>query len=275
MRAFYARVPWIAVLAILISGPAVAQIIPAGSDAFSTATGTVTDFSANPLPAGFFCAGSPPFAGAIQFIGEPLATNPPNAAGGADTVVARLTAADLSSGMALVPVKVKAISMRSQGVITVTCADGTVTRWIVRACLCGCECGGGDQPQTTLKLTLTDPACGCGVADGELELEVCLRFVNVDTGEVRGPVKQNVTLQVTAMPWCFDPPPGVIVPREPFEVDTDCDGSVDCFMPGSERFVPGVVCGQLGCIPPEPSCHSSFGTADHDHCVEPTCENRK
>lgn len=275
MRFFYARVLWALALAVLIAVPAAAQIIPPGTDAFSTATGTVIDFSSNPLPTGFFCTGSPSFAGLVQFVGEPLTTNPPGALGGADTLVARLAPADLSTGMAIVPVKVKALSMRSQVLLAITCADGTVTQWIVRACLCGCDCGGSDQPETQFKLTLDDPACGCGHADGELRLTVCLRFINVNTGEVLGPVQQHVSLTVTNMPFCFNPPPGVFVPTGPFEVDTDCDGAVDCFMPGSKMFVPGVVCGQIGCIPPAPTCHSSMGTAPHDHCVEPTCENRK
>jgi hypothetical protein len=275
MRSFYSRISWILVATALIAGPAWGQIIPAGTDAFSTATGTMTDFAANPLPAGFFCPGSAPFAGGVKFVGEPLVTNPPGAVGNGDTLVVRLTAADLSSGMAIVPVKVKAISMRSQDVISIGCGDGTITNWIVRACLCGCDCGGGDQPQTELKLTLDNPSCGCGFAEGELELNVCLRFVNVDTGEVRGPVQQNVTLTVSHMPFCMKPPPGALVATEPFEVDTDCDDSVDCFMPGSEKFFPGVLCGQPDCIPPEPTCHSSFGTAEHDHCVEPTCEKRQ
>lgn len=276
MRSVYSRSTLLVCLLAVLAVPASAQIIPAGTDFWRTATGSITDFSVNPLPADFFCPGSAPFAGLVQWVGEPLATNPPGAAGNADTVIARLTAADLSNGMAMVPVKVKALSMRSQNPIFITCSNGEVTRWIVRACLCGCDCNGdAGQVETKLTLKLDDPNCGCGHADGDLRLRVCLRFINVDTGEVRGPVTQDVHLQVVNMPFCMNGPPGVVVPQQPLEVDTDCDGTVDCFMPGSMRFFPGVVCNQPGCIPPEPSCHSSFGTADHDHCVEPTCENRK
>lgn len=275
MRSLCMRIACVCSLLALLAVPASAQIVPAGSDVWATATGSISDFSTNPLPAGFFCPGSAPFNGIIQWVGEPLQTNPPGVAGNADTVIARLATVDLSSGMATVPVKVKALSMRSLNTLFITCGDGTTSRWIVRACLCGCDCNGDEgQAETSLKLTLTDPDCECGVADGDLKLRVCLRFINQDTGEVRGPVSQDVHLAVTNMPFCLNPAPGSVFPREPFEVDTNCDGSVDCFMPGTQRFFGGVICGQGTCIPPEPSCHSSFGQADHDHCVEPTCEKR-
>jgi len=274
MRFPYMKIASLCCLVALLTIPASAQIVPAGTDVWATANGSITDFSADPLPADFFCPGSAPFGGLVQFTGEPLQTNPPGVAGNADTVIARLKSVDLSSGTAIVPVKVKALSMRSLNPLLITCGDGTTGQWIVRACLCGCDCNGEGQPQTELRLTLTDPNCKCGVADGELRLRVCLRFINVDTGEVRGPVSQDVHLKVSNMSFCLDPAPGSVVPQEPFEVDTDCNGTLDCFMPGSKGFFPGVVCNQGGCIPPAPSCHSSFGTAPHEHCVEPTCEKR-
>lgn len=263
---------WMAVL--LIALPATAQTIPKGTDALATADGSVADFSLDPLPADFFCPGSAPFTGVIDFVGLPLSTNPPGIVGDADTIIARLAPADLSGGTATVPVKVEAVSMRSRDLVVINCG-GVATSWRVKACLCGCECGGGAQATTQLDLVLDDPACGCGHASGELEFEICLTFVNVDTGAMRGPVQRPVHLKVANMPFCFDPPPGVVVATMPFEVDTSCDGVVDCFVPGSEKFVPGVTCGQGGCIPPEPVCHSSFGQADHDHCVQPPCEKRE
>ena len=73
---------WVVVLGTLLAMPALAvsttiTTITSGVDIFSTSTGTVADFAISPLPAGFFCAGSPPFSGTVPLTGVPLTTTVP------------------------------------------------------------------------------------------------------------------------------------------------------------------------------------------------------
>jgi hypothetical protein len=64
-----------AVLAALLlaSLPAAAGKVTAGIDVWTTPDdgNTVVDFTSNPIPAGYFCAGSPAFAQRIALKGSP------------------------------------------------------------------------------------------------------------------------------------------------------------------------------------------------------------
>lgn len=265
----------VALLLLLgVSAPAVAQVvIPASVDLFATSgsPATTADFSSDPLPADFFCRGSAPFAGTIGLVGQPLVTNPPGVAGNANTIVARLRDVVLQNAgdMATVPVKVQALSLVGANLFSVACVDRTTT-WQVRACLCDCDCG--DQETTSIKITLEDPDCGCGTFSGDLSLNVCLTFTEVDTGEVRGPVQRPVKLTIVNMPWCTQGPPDVITPTSAFEVDANCDGCTNKFLPAATGFVPGATCGAGSCQELEPQCHEAGAGTEHLHCVEPPCE---
>jgi len=75
---------------------------------------TYMDFSQNPVPAGFFFDGSAAFTGSVAFVGAPLATQPVNALGGADTIVERLDAAYFNEqGTAVSGLRIKALSLVS------------------------------------------------------------------------------------------------------------------------------------------------------------------
>src|SRR3954454_11110532 len=67
------------------------RAIQNGIDVWSTAGdgSTFVDFAQNPIPAGFFCAGSAPFTAKVAFQGVPLMTDN-KALGNTDTIVQRL-----------------------------------------------------------------------------------------------------------------------------------------------------------------------------------------
>lgn len=271
---------------VVLAFPALGQpTIQKGVDVFQTspAGGTKVDFSFDPIPAGFFCPGSPAFTGTVNLQGVPLATSPAGVAGSADTVVERLADGVFNAvGSATVPVVVRALRLVGTNTIQVFCPNatggGVFTQWRVDACLCGC--GSGLQPITYLKLKI-DSSCGCGVADGTLQLNICLTFTRQDTGQRVGPLSRTITLGVNGMPWCANASPGDLVITSPFGVDTNCDNRPDLQLPGTTNFHPGRTCATQGldCWTQHASlttCHENFDNPDaHDHCVNPVCGKRQ
>src|SRR5215813_1469566 len=85
-------------VALLVAGSAFAggfsRIAP-GIDNWQTLGGGATryNFGEQPIPADFFCVGSEPFRGSVEFEGVPLRTEPADALGTTDTVVERLDTA--------------------------------------------------------------------------------------------------------------------------------------------------------------------------------------
>lgn len=76
------------------------------------------------LPPGFFGPGSDPFTGIVPFGGVPIGWSGLNYTGTTDTIVQRLQAADLSSGMATIPIQLVSLSLVSVNPITVTYHGG-------------------------------------------------------------------------------------------------------------------------------------------------------
>lgn len=285
-----ARTSCLLALFVLLALPAMGQpTIQKGVDVFETSQsgGTQADFSSNPIPAGFFCLGSPPFTGIVNLQGVPLTTSPAGVAGNADTIVERLADGVFdATGSATVPVVVRALRLVGTNNIQVVCtnASGTsvVTQWRVDACLCSCGTGtasNGLQPITTLKLKLDQP-CGCGVADGTLRLNICLTFTRLDTGQRLGPLSRTITLGVNNMPWCLNAGFGDLVIASPFGVDTNCDNRPDLQLSGTSNFHPGRSCATQGldCWTQHAAlttCHDNPDPDDeHEHCVNPVCGKR-
>lgn len=264
-------------LTLLVAVPLTAQgpkYVQSGIDAFQTATNAPTsaDFSTDPIPAGFFCPGSDPFKGIIQLLGQPLVTNPPGALAGADTVVERLSGVDLSGGYGVAPIVVRAMNLYSPDVIGIYCPGQGDTRWRVDVCLCDC------QETTKITISLGDECDTCGYFKGELAVNVCLTFTNLETGEVRGPLSHAVNLLIDNMPWCMNPGAGGLEVKDPFKVDSDCDGKPDLVLPGTTNFHPGWTCdsssgggGDCWQIYDDlTSCHEG-PAPDHLHCINPIC----
>ncbi len=258
----------------LLALPALAQptVLP-GIDAFETSSTvpSVADFSANPIPAGFFCTGSAPYTGKVTFQGSPLVTDPPGILGTADTVVERLDSIDFANGDNSAMIVIRALNLFSNDIVNVFCPGQGDTRWRVSACLCEC--------QDATKIVADMECDTCGRFYGELAVNVCLTFTNIQTGEVRGPVSHPVSLAIDGMGFCTEASPSDLVVSEPFKVDTDCNGRADLVVAGMSNFFPGRSCDTSGvdcwtAFAHLTSCHSSFGTAPHDHCINPVCGKR-
>jgi hypothetical protein len=261
----------LSLLVLLLAVPASAQpFITAGIDLFQTLgnNGTVFSFGNDPLPADFFCAGSPPFSGTIDFEGSTLDTIPAGITGPADTIVERLMDVNLSSGVASVPIVVRALGLNATQPLVINCASGP-TQFNVSACNCG------NQPITQIQLYNYDAATSCGNFSGQLSINTCLTFTSAG-GTVLGPVSQFVDLRIDNMSWCETGLPGSLQVNQPFYVGS-CGFSASDYVavPPTSNFFPGSVpstgpsCLDLWGFLTE--CHSSYGTAPHQHCVNPVC----
>lgn len=265
----------IVAVCVLAAVPVSAQpIIRRGIDAFQTPNNPPTgvDFALDPIPAGFFCSGSAPFAGFVQLTSVPVDTVPAGVLSGADTVIERLDDVNLAFGSGITRVIVRALRLTGAGTIAIVCGNGEVTEWKVDACLCG------NQPTSELRLNLNS-TCGCGVADGSLRLNVCLRFTNLATGEVLGPLTRPIELLVQNMSWCEKGGPNSLSVAGPITLIPceDCDPTVT--VPGTSNFYPGLSCANQGL-----DCWALFGhltrchdgpSKDHPHCVNPICGKRQ
>ncbi|HEX6903959.1 MAG TPA: hypothetical protein VF789_29885 [Thermoanaerobaculia bacterium] len=257
------------------SDVAAAPPVTPGVDAFQTASGpgktTSVDFAATPIPADFFCTGSPVFNGRVDLVGAPLTTNPAGVASTSDTLVERLQEASFSSTPVTVPIRVRALRLTSASNITVNCASGA-TQWRLDVCECG------NQPTTDITVKVDEP-CGCGHFDGSLKIKTCLRFTNVADNTVKGPITQDVDLKINAMPWCPKPVQGALQINGPFSVK-DCEGN-DVNVRGTSNFFPGYSCAEQG---PGVDCWTKHAdltrchegpSPDHQHCVNPVCGKRQ
>jgi len=255
--------------------PKPAPVAP-GVDAFQTSTApgqaTILDFGPNPIPAGFFCPGSPPFNGKIELRGEALQTTPPGVAGSSDTLVERLQEGSFSGGSATIPVRVRALQLTSTNPISIPCPPPKSPTWRLVVCACG------NQPTTNI-VAKVDQDCGCGHFDGSLKFKTCLRFINDGDGTVVGPINQVVELKITNMPWCPKPMQNALQIPGTFSVK-DCDGA-EVSLSGTSNFFPGPSCPDLE---PGVDCWTKFAslthchdgpTPDHKHCINPVCGKQR
>ncbi len=163
-------------LTLALPLPATSLILTAADDLWRTPPGSAGyDFASNPIPAGFFEPGSDPFDGQIDFEGVPLTTVPPGEAGGADTIVRRLSdTVDLPVGNAdTIPIEIVALSLKSVAPITVT-GSGGPSQWDVKVCL------NGPQPQGNMTIDLQQAEGG--TFDSTLPVIPTLIFTPVGGG---------------------------------------------------------------------------------------------
>ena len=217
------------------------KIAPAGQDCWSTACGgTRYDFANTPIPADFFGSGSDPFTGAVQLQGF-------GGPGAPDTYLERKE--DMCFDEPGVP---QATSLRLLLMDLISCQPITVTynggqnpeQWNVDVFL------DGPQQQGTLTATKTDAEGG--FFDSTLIIQPGFTFVRKPDGmhlQLLPGVKQQLTATQIRW-WQVRPPFGTC---------------------GPGGFFPGDFDPELQCCPE--SCHSSLGTAPHEHCViPPECE---
>lgn len=275
MRSTWTRRRWVGasavLLAALLAAPAVAgEMLSSGADLWQTATGlSFTSFREEPIPAGFFCEGSPAFTGVIQLNGKPLATEPAGALGNVDTIVRRLDDAVLNDrGEASTRIQLLALSLASVKPVDTGCGLYNVAASLA-----------GEQPVTTMRILRTSSGGGTYVAP--LSLNVRLVFTPA-AGNTRGE-RRELTHQINLGPgsqsvWSYAKPVYAEQRQRPVRVDTDGDGVADTLVPGPSNFRAGVApamaqtCGGV----PTTSCHCSLTSTDpsqsaagcdHLHCV--------
>ena len=256
----------LAVLAVVLlcgslSPLAAAPVIERGIDVFTTVANgkTFYDFGENPIPAGFFCKSSRPFAGRVALKGLPLEVE--GKLRNADTVIERLDDAVFdASGVATTRIRFRALSLVSIAPIKTGCGSYHVY----------VSLGSQQQRVTTMRISHSEAAGGTFLAP--LAVNARMTFV-----PVRGKAARNLelngsfTFPAVDIPWSFEAGPatkriGSVV------VDTNGDLAPDTPFSGTSNFAPGWSAkGSMAKIGPcfecEPeSCHEYQGK---QHCTGP------
>ena len=253
--------------------------IPAGSDFWNTpGLGcTYQDFTATPIPAGFFGSGSLPFTGYVGFVGQPLTGT--GLVGGVDTIVERLSNASIPScgGMDTVPLRIAALSLKSFVPITVQFGSGT-SKYNVAACLSSTfaqpvgsmtirweHLSGGTFDSTVPvipRMVFTRVGGGPGVASATLDAGGSITFQNPPTA--------------SGVPACWSFTDGGLgIPGSPGgNVDHDCNVSTANvpYPPTSANFVGGVCFPGASCAfagGPAEARLSEEATVLARHCILP------
>jgi hypothetical protein len=272
------------VLALLGGSSAFAvEPVHKGVDMWMTVSGFAkTSFAKEPIPAGFFCAGSQPFTGAVTFKGAPIATEPARALGDIDTMVRRLDDAVFDEkGEATTRIQLMALSLVSIEPIVTSCGKYNVAVHL-----------DGEQPTTTMRIIRTS-ALG-GTYSAPLALKVKAVFTPA-TGDASA--RRELTTRIDLGPsdnsvWVYLKAPQY---KNAIKVDTNGDGQPDTLLPAGSNFMPGVTpavfkgqptkpmlaAAMPACPPgqsPYQACHcdpnatdphtsGSGCTSDHLHCI--------
>jgi len=227
------RVVGIIAVAALLAVPALTAdpFIQSGSDLWVTpADGSShTSFELEPLPAGFFCAGSEPFDGKIAFQGAPLATQPVGALGRTDTVVERLDDAYFDEhGVATTRIQLRALSLVGIESLRNQCGEFNVSMTLAE----------GDQPTTTMTLVKTHS--NGGIYHAPLSLNVRITFTPVAGGQAVS-VEKRVDLGPSpGARWQFaagrDEPVRRFIGKPFVQLDTDGIRGTDQVVPLESNF---------------------------------------
>jgi hypothetical protein len=219
-----------ALILALAASPALAgdKVIHKGVDIWMTVAGFAkTSFEKEPIPAGFFCADSQPFAGTVVFEGGPLAIEPAGSLGSVDTVVNRLDDAVFNDkGEATTRIQLMALSLVSTKPIETSCGKYDVAVSLV-----------GEQPTTTMRIVRNDAFGGTYTAP--LALNVKAEFT--PAGGNQG-VRRELTRRIDFGPashsvWAY-----INMPRYKgaVRIDTNGDGRPDAALPPASNFLAGV-----------------------------------
>lgn len=230
------------IFALIGGSPLLAgEAIHNGVDLWMTVAGFAqTSFASNPLPAGFFCASSQPFTGAVKFKGAPLTVEPAGSLGAIDTIVRRLDDAKFDAkGEAVTRIQLMALALVSTKPIETSCGKYDVAVSLT-----------GKQPVTMMKIFQSD-AFG-GTYSAPLELNVKAVFTPVK-GDKSG--RREVTRRIDLGPGSHSVWAYVNLPRykQGVRVDTNGDGRPDTVLPASSNFLAGVSPAVLKSPPPLPS----------------------
>jgi hypothetical protein len=254
-------------LALAGAPVASADSVEAGSDVWKTdASGSYVSFVRNPIPAGFFCAGSPAFSGTIELTGRPLVTSPRNALRGADTVVVRDRDAVFSAdGIARVSGRLVALSLAGDD-LTVACDGGPIT-WDVLVY--------ADDPSVTSDLTVVRESSLGGTFSGTLRVPAVIRFTNAADPSDTRELDNDVDFSVPADAEWTDEPGGDGWSSPAVSVDANADGRPETAIPAASDFFPGTSPNrQPGCNRPPCPVRIHHTGDGHSHLVRPPPECR-
>jgi hypothetical protein len=254
----------LAVALLLGVAPLMADsVIQRGIDIFTTTDDGTTyyDFSKTPLPAGFFCKGSPAFTGRITFKGLPIETGEPGQLHGTDTVIERLDDAVFdATGTAVTRIQFRALSLVSIAPVKTAC--GSFHAYVTLA---------GKQRETLMRIIRTSDAGGKFLAP--LAVNARLTFIPVKPPHGRRAQKLEITTSFTfpasPIPWSTTGRPNA--KRGPVLVDTDGDLVPETTLFSNTGFAPGWTPGRVvkagSCsLCEEGTCHTDPATLK-EHCT--------
>ncbi len=219
------------ILALAVPVLAADRVIANGVDLWRTpGDGTsFADFSKQPIPAGFFCPGSPAFTGRIVMKGIPIASS--QALGNADTVIQRLDNATFNKkGVATTRIQMRA--MQFEGVTPGKTACGDFKAFVRLD---------GEQPVTTMRIVRDNEKGGRFFAPISVNIKLVFEPVGRTTTEVWEIRKALRFPPARLQEWAGNRGISGTPSVSGFvKVDTDSDGAPDTFLPGTSNFAAGV-----------------------------------
>jgi hypothetical protein len=232
-----------------------------GVDTFTTTANgkTFYSFAKNPIPAGFFCASSAPFAGKVAFRGLPIETDTPGALHNADTVIERLDDATFNAkGVAETRIQLKALSLVSIAPIQTAC--GAYHAYVTL---------GGTQRVTSMKIYRTQADGGRFEAPLAVDAKITFVPVKPAKGLRQLELVGKFTFPAISLPWSST---AGAATKSVGNVMIDAKGNFkpDTLVSGGTSFWPGWQPGAVqtkGCVTCEPqTCHADGG---EQHCTGP------
>lgn len=250
---------WLAIALALIALPSAAadNVIYKGIDVFRTPSDGTSfmDFSQQPIPAGFFCAGSKPFTAKVYWKGVPVATGLPGELKQTDTIVQRLDDAVFNEdGVARTRIQIRALQLESLKPIETSCGS-----YIVRVML------DGPQPVTSMRIVRLNQYGGRFTAYLSIRTKFVFTPVSAIGKQLELPAHEIRFPPNPRFGWAFRPKMKNAMERNgTILVDTNFDSLADTFLPGTSNFAAGWSSNTQE-LPPE--CHDLHDIG-HTHCIE-------
>ncbi len=217
----------------LITAPLLAQktAVAPGYDLWKTIGdgSTFMSFVDSPIPAGFFFEGSETFTGKIEFNGAPLATQPLNALGGADTIIERLDAGVFNDeGVAVSRMRIKALSLVSADPIEV---GGSL--WDVSASL--------TEKQPVTEIAYYQRGEDAGVFHADLVVNVRLTFTHRTVKKLAYSLDRTVHFtDYYEAPFKLGVPEDRMKARPTVMIDTNGDGVAETPLTPIQSVIPAL-----------------------------------